>query len=390
MARPTKPIGLYLHPRERVWIIRGAGIFRRTGCGEHDREGAHQALQAYLASLFNPRRRESDPCRLSVAEVLTAYGREHATTVKAPATIGYAIQALLPFWGDKTLDDVRKDACVGGDPRRPSYMLFRRAHGRGGSPTSDGTIRRELGVLQAAIKHWHGAHGPLSSVPIVSLPDEPPGRERCLERDEAARLVAGALGFWRRSWCDLDTRLEHSEWRRDRNRVNRHAARFILLGLATGTRAGAVVALRWLPSTSGGWIDLERGVLHRAAEGERQSNKRKPPARLGRRILAHLKRWKRLDDKAGSRHHGTALYTHVIHYEGEAIAKLRRAWESARDLAFLDAAVTPHVLRHTRATWLARSVPLWEAAGHLGMSVQTLEAKYGHHSPDWQRRAAEI
>jgi integrase len=52
--------------------------------------------------------------------------------------------------------------------------------------------------------------------------------------------------------------------------------------------------------------------------------------------------------------------------------------------------VTPHTLRHTAATWKAQSrVPLWEAAGFLGMSRETLEKVYGHHDPDHLRAAAE-
>jgi hypothetical protein len=35
-------------------------------------------------------------------------------------------------------------------------------------------------------------------------------------------------------------------------------------------------------------------------------------------------------------------------------------------------------------------VPIWEAAGFLGMSTKTLERVYGHHAPDHQERAANI
>jgi hypothetical protein len=31
---------------------------------------------------------------------------------------------------------------------------------------------------------------------------------------------------------------------------------------------------------------------------------------------------------------------------------------------------------------------LWKAAGWLGMTVETLEEKYGHHHPDFQEEAA--
>jgi Phage integrase family len=46
--------------------------------------------------------------------------------------------------------------------------------------------------------------------------------------------------------------------------------------------------------------------------------------------------------------------------------------------------VTPHVLRHTAATWLMQAgTDPWEAAGFLGMTVETLIGRYGHHHPDY-------
>lgn len=109
--------------------------------------------------------------------------------------------------------------------------------------------------------------------------------------------------------------------------------------------------------------------------------KRAPRVRLGRRILAHLRRWRRLD-RPESRY--------VCHYDGQPVQKLRRSFPAAARRAGLDR-VTPHTLRHTRATWLMQEgVPIWEAAGHLGMSIETLQRVYGHHHPDWQKRAAEV
>lgn len=39
---------------------------------------------------------------------------------------------------------------------------------------------------------------------------------------------------------------------------------------------------------------------------------------------------------------------------------------------------------------MQQGVDLWEAAGALGMSVKILEDTYGHHHPDFQKRAAEV
>lgn len=37
---------------------------------------------------------------------------------------------------------------------------------------------------------------------------------------------------------------------------------------------------------------------------------------------------------------------------------------------------------------MQRGVDLWQAAGFLGMSVETLERNYGHHHPNYMQEAA--
>ncbi len=384
MPRRRMPPRLYLREDERVWIIRDGPRDIRTGSSEGDRRGAEEALRNYLSDRFTPSVRERDPDQLTVAEVLTAYGRERAPHVRDPVRIGNAIFWLADWWAARRISEVRGANCR-------AYADWRRE-----ARISDGTIRRELGVLSAAIRHWHREHGPLVSIPVVTLPDAPEPHPNWLTRSEAARLLAGALGWYQETWCDIATRQEHRRWRRNPFRIHRHAARFILLGLYTGTRSGAIASLRWMPNTTGGWVDLERGVIHRRGIGESETNKRRPPAKVGARLLAHLRRWKRLDDAArdrAARQAGApvALFLSVVSYEGEPVLKVRRAWESAVELGHLGPHVTPHILRHTRATWMMQAgVEVWEAAGHLGMSPRMLQDVYGHHHPDFQSKAAEV
>jgi integrase len=330
MPRRRAAPRLYLDPARKQWIIRDGASFVRTSCAEPDRHGAETRLAAYLGQKHKPER-SSSPL---IADVLLAYSSEHLPHTRAAKNSAYNVSNLSAWWGDKKLADVTAKNC--------------RAYG---STRSGAAARRDLETLRAAIGYWHREYGPLLSVPAVVLPRKSEPRERWLTRSEAARLLWAA-------------------------RHTPHLARFILLGLYTGSRSGVLLTLEWK------WLDLSCGVMLRRAPGEAESKKRTPPVRLGSRILTHLRRWRRLDN---------AFSPYVCHYNGQHVRKLRRSWDTAVRDAGLGTDVIPHTLRHTRATWLMQArVEPWEAAGHLGMSLEMLQRVYGKHSPDFQKRAAEV
>jgi integrase len=128
-------------------------------------------------------------------------------------------------------------------------------------------------------------------------------------------------------------------------------------------------------------IDLESGVMQRKESNAPQTKKRAPPVKMGTRLLFHMRRWKRLDG-AGA--------THVVHFRGKKIARPCSSWERVKISASLPEYITPHILRHSRATTLMKAgVSLWEASKALGMSVAVLEAVYGHWHPDFGKDAAD-
>jgi integrase len=225
-----------------------------------------------------------------------------------------------------------------------------------GKGVSGQTARHDLTTLRAAIRYYHKEYGPLDAEPSVTLPDKSPARDRWLTRSEAAALLRAARGV-------------------------PHLKRFILIGLYSGTRSEAIRSLRWMASIDAGWIDVDRGVLHRRGAGEKESSKRRPPAKVHRRLRAFLPHWRKQDLSAG--------IAYVCNYKADRITKLRRSWRTACNAAGLGKEVTPHVLRHTCVTWLLQAgVPTWEVAGFVGMSEETVRRVYGHHSSDFQEKAA--
>jgi integrase len=248
----------------------------------------------------------------------------------------YNIGNLLKWWGIKTTTSITAKAC--------------RQYAATKTPAAAGA---DLKVLKAAVLYWNQEYGPLGSVPTYWLPPAAEPRERWLTRSEAARLL------WAARHCQ-------------------HIRRFILLSLYTASRPGVILAARW------NQINLAAEYFPAGAVQDRK--KRAPRVRLGKRILAHLRRWKRLD---GWQHDTLP----ICHYDSRAVADPHDSWKRAVKTARLDLhgpdKVTRHTLRHTKVTWLMQAgLPIWEVAGFAGMSVRTLERVYGHHHPDHQVQAA--
>lgn len=76
-------------------------------------------------------------------------------------------------------------------------------------------------------------------------------------------------------------------------RPARHIARFLLVAAYTGTRAGAIGGAAFEPTPGHGWIDLKTGLYYRKEQGTIETNKRQPTILVPRRLLMHLRRWKR-------------------------------------------------------------------------------------------------
>ena len=363
MSRRSKGTRLWLEPARRdsrgriirraVYVIRDGKTKRSTGFGEGDLEKAQTALAEYQVARYSaPRDADRDASRVKIADVIAIYAEDVAIKHSRPRETGARLDRLLNFFGNQSLAFINKRTCS-------AYVADR------GSETA---ARRELEDLRAAIR-YHWENGYCSALTPVVLPDRASGRDRWLTRAEAARLLWAA---WRLRQPQRGTLTERA--------TAQHIARFILVALYTGTRAGAICGAGLDPTPGRGWIDVDQGVFYRRPAGRRESKKRQPPVRLPPRLLAHLRRWRRL----------RLVRNAIVEWNGEPVRKINKAFRSVRKAAGLGADVVPHTLRHTCATWLAQAgVPVWDAAGFLGMSVEMFERVYGHHHPDFQRAASE-
>lgn len=197
------------------------------------------------------------------------------------------------------------------------------------------TILRELATLSAAIK---AAGGPSIRRALRGLRAHVPRRrERRLTRGEAARLVEAC------------------------HQPHLRLAVQILLG--TGLRSGRVLALQWSE------VDLDRRQLLLGPAPRRSKGYPAVLPLTGSLVEALRGAW-------------TGGDGYVVTYLGQRVRSIRGGFRRACERAGLGPDVTPHVLRHSVATWLLdEGVPLTVVSQLLGhSSVAVTERVYARHT----------
>lgn len=331
MPRRSSGPKLWFDKRRQTFTIIDGRSRHRTGCGPSDLKRAEAALRDYIEGKYKPVKSEAP----FIADILATYAEEHIKHKVSGKHISYDLENLTKWWGTKRVADITASTCR-------AYVSTRNA---------PACAWRELAFLRAAIRYWQREHAPTMPVPTIKLPPPPEPRQDFMTRSEAAKFLWAARG-------------------------TPHLVRFFLIGWYTGSRRSVITGLKW------SMIDLETGVMKRKERHAVKTKKRAPPVKIGQRLLAHLRRWKRMD---GSK------VEFIVNFRGVRIARPIASWGRVREAANLPDYVTPHVLRHSRATHLMKSgAKPWDVANFLGMSLDTLIKHYGHHSPDWQKDVANV
>jgi integrase len=372
LREPKRPGGA------KRWVIldttaSGQRIERSTGAFEADRAAAEKAFAAYLAEKHVPDFGEGRPDQVLIADALAYYGEAKANKITRQDTLALTLIRLGEFFLGRTVNDITEKACRDyvawrcnlGDARGSNKWSTKANTPRQLKPT---TARNDLITLQAAIRYCVQNRKLTRAVPIHKPPPAE-ARPRMLTTDEAVRLLWGALGF-------------DQHGKRHSRRINHHVARFILTGLYTGTRHDRILRLQWVESLSDGWVDLEKGILHRKGASEPETKKRAPSVPMSEKLWAHMRRWRARSNR------------YVIEHDGSNIDDISRGFDAAVELAGLatdDPAmkVTPHTLRHTCVSWmLAAGKSPFQVGKYVGLTAAMIERTYGHTTEDLQRETA--
>jgi integrase len=352
MPRRSKGPRLWLRPahdgRPAAWRILDNGRQRATGLGIGASEAEKaEALKTYLTGKYTEHvtTHKRDPSQILVDDVLLKYVLDKVNKQARPEEVKQRVRFLRTFWGGKLLSTVTGDKCR-------EYARLR---------STPGAARRELEDLRAAI-NYHRKEGLHDRIVSVVLPDKSEPRERYLERSEAAALISAA---WRYR--------EKQNARATDRYTRRHIARFMVVARYMGARAGVICSASIEPQRPAGkpWINLKTGMFYGRGVGERETKKRRQMVLVPPPLLGHLRRWR----KRGQRY--------VVQWNGKPVSRVTKAHNAVVKAAGLGTDVTPHIWRHSVATWLAQggADPL-KAADFLAMSLATFMAVYRHHHPE--------
>lgn len=370
------PKGTRLILRGGIWYIVWTGNTR----GRSTRTGNRKDAETALADFIRERERTADAgAALTVIDALEHYFAEHVNVNVVDRDRQEQIRPHLEaHFGHLPIKDIApSDSRAYARARREGTVGWTDDLGRtrGQRRAGDGTIRRELGLLVAAINHavsekrLERAH-----VPPIELPDQPPPRELWLEEGECEALLRASKVQTVKDDSGRYVSVPVTEPTR--------VYMFALIALETGARRTSIEELSRFQISRTGVIDFNK-------PGRKRTKKRRAVVPMSDRLATEMKVW---------------LASHKSEFVLEHSGAIRTAFESAVERAALayeavgdqDRAakmrkVTPHTLRHTYATLaLQHGVPIWDVAGVLGDTVETVRRTYGHHCPDRLRSAVNF
>lgn len=317
------------------------GAYHRVSARTNDRREAERQL-AQLAAGIDAKLPPPEP---TIGRILDGYLKDKSGKALSFGTLVACAKALRRHLEDLQPQHITKQ-------RSRFYAEQRRREGHFVGPpgakrrktTKDGTILRELLMLRAAIR-WAIKEKwlPPDAEPHIEVPRAPPPRNRWLTREEAGRLIESA--------------------------VRPHVSLYLRLALYTAARQRAILDLTW------DRVDFNRGLIDL---GNLPGGKGRAIVPIASPLLEPL-----IEAKTGS------TCSHVIEFKCRPVASVKTGTRAAAIRANLPG-VTPHILRHTAATWMTQTgTPLREVAQFLGNTEKLIERVYGHHMPDWLRGAAE-
>ena len=287
----------------------------------------------------------------TVAECWSVYEAKHVdVAVAGPETLRINWRMLEPHFGALTVPQVDQTAV--------DEYVRKRTTGKIGRVVQPQTVRKELQTLFAALRFCTVKPNALFSAGLiekVKLPEAGEPRDRWLRMSEMQRLLDAAARLRR------GDRLSRGE-------------RFLWIALETAARKEAIMDLTW------DRVDFETNTIHFDVPGRRKTKKRRAAVSISSSLRPVMERAYRERTSERVMDHGGAIWATIQWIareagfgDGEPVERGQKPKATG---------ISPHVLRHTAATHMARAgVSLFVISKVLGNSYQMVERVYAKWAP---------
>ncbi|OUJ10308.1 MULTISPECIES: site-specific integrase [Acetobacter] len=340
--RPKKPfLELYREKWCIVWFDEN-GKRKRSSTGSSDEERARRALIDFNKAL------EAKGTDYILRDALERYVSVRTGKVEALGRMVEASLRLSENIGHLRVDQVNQDQWDAYAKGR-----FKKRNPRSHPDkehklvlVSDGTLRREFNVLRAALRQaWKD--GKLARPPTIEAPRDSAPRDKYLTKEEAKRLLAA---------CETP-----------------HVKTFTALAMFTGARKGSILALTW------DRVNFATGMIDFQEPGRKLTSKRRSIVPMSRTLREVLETAFRMRDGE-----------YVVHFNGKPVPfGLRWSFKRLCQRAGLTWVPTPHILKHSIASWFAMDrVPIDQAADWLATDPVTLRRVYRKFDPEYLKGIA--
>lgn len=324
---------------------------KRKSMGTRDAVAAQERFAQWL--LLRNQQPDSDDTVYTVKDCWTVYKAKHVDrNVDGPETLEFNWRALEPHFGHLTIPEINQDVV--------DAYVAKRTGGKLGRVVKPQTCRKELHTLLAAIRFCTVKPNALFSATIIEkivLPEAGEPRDRWLRMDEMKRMLDAAARLRR------GDRLSRGE-------------RYLWIALEAPARMTAILELTW------DRVHFDIGTVEFDVPGRKKTKKRRatvPMSKALRKVLerAHAERINEyvMDNQADV--WATVQLIAIEAGFGGARPKVLRSEKPKAT------GISPHVIRHTAATHMARNgVPLWKIAKVLGNTLAMVERVYAKWTPD--------
>jgi integrase len=230
--------------------------------------------------------------------------------------------------------------------RKVHEQKYKKVKGDKYKPLSNATIRRELGLLIAALNYAYDEKWIKERVSI-ELPPAPTPKERIATDKEKRQFMEK---------CDTF-----------------HIKLFFVLALTTAQRKSAICELKWEQ------VDFKKRLIDFNPPGRFKTRKRRAVLKINDLLMSYLQEARKI-----------AETENVIEFNAKPVKKIDMAFRRTMQRAKLEG-ISPHILRHTALSDMAaKGVPMEKLAAISGDSIETVHKHYLKFAPDYLDDAVDV